>query len=441
MNKCEALASQRDRSQFEAYSFFILVFDFFERLKSGQAFALNAAIRIGVGNHDFDVLVVGASLAGASFTASFKNSGLRIAIIDKAHFPRRKPCGEGLSRAGLSWLESLGLDISPLKMRNLTGYKVVGTRRSVDLTPWDSSPDENIGMGLGIQRSVLDRAVLDLALQDSSVEPLLGMKVVEIERARGGVSIKHEGGKVSASMLVLAEGGNAGLSRQLGIVERKARIVRYGASLICSCSFPLDQVHVLPRRGYEIYVTPVCNDRLNVSVLGDRDAIRKVCRADSGARLIEEVSSALDLPLRIEEPLMGAGPTFPQRRTPVSGRVILVGDSCECLDPVSGMGMTHAIRSAMLAAEALRASFAGEISFENAATNYANSHQRFVQPLRGYSRMAYLLLGKLQSMSALALAERTGLAALLRESAVGCSEISSFAQVLPTKFLQLVGAR
>ena len=58
---------------------------------------------------DAEVAVVGAGPVGA-VTALFAASGSRVVILDQAHFPRDKPCGEGLLPPGRAILARLGIE-------------------------------------------------------------------------------------------------------------------------------------------------------------------------------------------------------------------------------------------------------------------------------------------------------------------------------------------
>src|SRR4249919_1951810 len=46
---------------------------------------------------DFDLVIVGAGPAGTACAIKLANSGLNIALLDRAAFPRDKICGDALS--------------------------------------------------------------------------------------------------------------------------------------------------------------------------------------------------------------------------------------------------------------------------------------------------------------------------------------------------------
>src|SRR5262245_42608890 len=56
-----------------------------------------------------DALVVGAGPAGAATAILLAEQGLSVVLLDRAHFPRHKICGEYLSPEGSRILERLGV--------------------------------------------------------------------------------------------------------------------------------------------------------------------------------------------------------------------------------------------------------------------------------------------------------------------------------------------
>jgi flavin-dependent dehydrogenase len=55
----------------------------------------------GPGRAAYDALVVGAGPAGSHLAWLLARAGRRVALLDKARFPRHKTCGGGLSRKSL----------------------------------------------------------------------------------------------------------------------------------------------------------------------------------------------------------------------------------------------------------------------------------------------------------------------------------------------------
>ena len=57
----------------------------------------------------YDVVIVGAGPSGASTAISLAEVGLRVALLDKARFPRVKPCAEYVNPEATALLNRLGL--------------------------------------------------------------------------------------------------------------------------------------------------------------------------------------------------------------------------------------------------------------------------------------------------------------------------------------------
>src|SRR5512145_276573 len=65
-----------------------------------------------------DVAICGAGPAGSYAAYLLARQGLDVALIDKAVFPREKPCGGALSRKAL---ELVDFDLQPVVQRRVTG--------------------------------------------------------------------------------------------------------------------------------------------------------------------------------------------------------------------------------------------------------------------------------------------------------------------------------
>src|SRR5476651_415136 len=64
----------------------------------------------------FDVLVVGSGPAGSIAALVLARGGARVALVDKAAFPRDKACGDLIGPRGVQVLHELRVDI-PVAMR------------------------------------------------------------------------------------------------------------------------------------------------------------------------------------------------------------------------------------------------------------------------------------------------------------------------------------
>src|SRR5262245_30452197 len=98
----------------------------------------------------FDVVVVGAGLAGGSLALRLAEAGARVALVDAATFPRDKLCGEYLSPEAWGVLGRLGLEDAVAR----SGYHPIHRLRLTtpsgrQLDAELADPEGRPGIGLG----------------------------------------------------------------------------------------------------------------------------------------------------------------------------------------------------------------------------------------------------------------------------------------------------
>src|SRR5258708_3507376 len=76
----------------------------------------------------YDVAIVGAGPAGSTTAALLAERGLDIVVLERARFPRPKPCAEYLSPEATRVLDRLGLlpQIDAYGPAHLVGMRIVG---------------------------------------------------------------------------------------------------------------------------------------------------------------------------------------------------------------------------------------------------------------------------------------------------------------------------
>ena len=290
----------------------------------------------------FDAIVVGAGPAGSTTAYRLARADARVLLLDRARFPRDKPCGGGLT---IRAVRELPVDPRPvveetvdqmeLRLKYGPRFSRGGRRPLVLMT----------------QRRRLDHF---LAEQAAAVGADFrdGQRVRALELGGGGATVEFDGARARASFVVGADGTNGVVARAAGIETGYRHGVAYEGNVAYAegeqerwGGRALIELGIVPG-GYG-WIFPK-GDHANFGVGGWEEEGPRI--RGHLARLLREHGVAED---RVKEL---RGHRLPLRRPgarPVNGRVILVGDAAGLVDPLTGDGMYEAFISSRLAAEAI----------------------------------------------------------------------------------------
>ena len=318
-----------------------------------------------------DVVVVGAGPAGSSTAWHLARAGLDVALLEKAEFPREKVCGDGLTPRGVKALRDMGVDTTAPGWVRRRGLRVHGGGRvaEVDWPRLDSWPDH----GLVRTRSEMDallaahaqQAGARLITRTTVTEPLLDDDawVAGVHAETGD---EREPTTWRAQLVVSAEGLSGRLAKSLGLLRRTDRplgvaLRRYVRSRRSDDQY-LDIAFDLTADGPSRETMPGYG-----WIFGMGDGTANVgyglldTRRGTGADRKVILRRWLDLfpaeeGLREEDavtPLRGAGLPMALSRGPAYSRgLLLAGDTAGTVNPCNGEGISYALESGRMAAEA-----------------------------------------------------------------------------------------
>ncbi|MET0400265.1 MAG: FAD-dependent monooxygenase [Longimicrobiaceae bacterium] len=329
------------------------------------------------GPRAWDAVVVGAGPAGSAAAARLARAGFAVLLLDRAEFPRRKPCGECVNPAGVEALGRLGALPAVLAAgpAALEGWRI----RAGGAAGFQGGfPDGRTG--LGIAREVLDTLLLEHA-RACGAEVRTGVRVRDLLRqgqAVRGVAASGAGGdlEIPARVVVGADGLRSVVLRRLGLVRRAPRLRKVALTAHVRGADGLGTRGELRVRGGGcLGIAPVGGGLANVSIVVAGDAARGVGGDAAGFfdRALREYGFAGLA--RVDE-VLATGPfDWPVRRAVADGAV-LVGDAAGYYDPFTGQGIFRALRGAELAAGALGAALLRGDTSAAALAGYVRARRR-----------------------------------------------------------------
>jgi flavin-dependent dehydrogenase len=338
-----------------------------------------------------DVLVVGGGPAGSATSALLARRGWRVALIDRAVFPRAKACGDYVNPGCDALFERLGVRAAvAAAAAPVHGMRLVTAGGQIVPLAFPRRT------GWSVPRARLDQVLLHHAAR-SGVAVHEGCRLVSLISETRGVraTVAHGAHQdcYDARVVIGADGLRSTVARAAGI-DAPVRTGRYtvGAYLEgLGESGEWGEIHLRPQ-GY-CGVAHFANGLANVTLA----VPRSVLRAWRG-RVETGYWSWLDGCLGLRDRLTRArrvgrftavGPLGYHRRPVGRGRVLLVGDSAAHADPMTGQGVYLALRGAELCAAAADAALEG--SGLPARRAYARARWREFAPVFAASRLVQAL--------------------------------------------------
>jgi geranylgeranyl reductase family protein len=315
-----------------------------------------------------DVVVIGGGPAGASTAFQLARHGIRVRVLERARFPRPKPCAECLSPQATRLLVDMGA-LDQLERRGawLRGMTIRAPDGTVARGDYEASHGFRAprAAGLAIRRDVLDAALLWRA-RDVGAEVVEGVRAVDVRvNSRGdvvGAVVLRENGTredISARVVVGADGLRSIVARRLRLARmhawpRRISLVAHYRDVAGVTDY--GEMHI-ERDGF-VGIADVGDGITTVAAVFPVRRAKEIAGNRAGF-LDAWLTSKPQLATRFAHAthhggVSAVGPFVSHARRAWSPGALLVGDAADFFDPFTGEGIYAALRGGELASDAIR---------------------------------------------------------------------------------------
>jgi flavin-dependent dehydrogenase len=342
-------------------------------------------------SREYDCIIIGGGLAGLSSAILLAAAEKKVLLIEKKTYPFHKVCGEYISKESIPFLESLGLQ---LEQQNLPEIKYL-----LSSSPSGIAIKRTLGIGgTGLSRYELEQQLYKLVIK-GGVSVLTNTEVKDIEKVQGRfkVSTSQEQyyskiavgafGKTSIIDVKLNRSFKATKKAELYIAVKHHIRIDYDQSQVEMHTFPGGYCGLSAIEDNKVNLTYTCTAR-KLKQAGSIAALEKEVLTTNPhlKRYFDQAEFLFKKPLTISH-------LYFQIKDPVHSNILMLGDSAGNIAPLSGNGMSIALRTAKIASQEIVDHLNGLSTFEEMLTNYSRKYnQAFVRRISVAKKINKLFL-------------------------------------------------
>lgn len=299
----------------------------------------------------FDVIIVGAGPAGSSCAIECAKQGLKVGLIEKLDHPRVKVCGGGMVQRAY---DACPVDIASVVDERVSNIDLVWHRSKILVKPKQDKPIIYM-----VQRKNLDKHLFEAAL-NAGVHYFPNTTLKKIGQTSKQVLIElHDKQKLQTQYLIGADGASGTTAKQAGwqkikkmqspAIDAEVVLKEPLATKLKQTRFDFDVV----KHGYGWVFHK--DDHFSIG-LGIFQSLSNHQNEMSLPELLEDYSAFLGITSKDIISIKRKGfviPTNYLSEGATKGRVLLVGDAAGLADPLTAEGISAALMSGRMAANAI----------------------------------------------------------------------------------------
>ncbi len=318
----------------------------------------------------YQVGIVGGGLAGLTLAIQLADAGYSCVLFEKNKYPFHKVCGEYVSKESWNFLERLGLNLSEIHLPQIKKLNVS--------SPSGKLLQHNLDLGgFGISRYLLDSKLAEIA-KKKGVILLDDCKVNDVKFDGMLFTIQSSKGNFTSELCLGAWGKKSNmdtkLARAFTLMNKKDKNY-VGIKYHINIDFPDDLIELHNFENGYCGISKIENDTYCLCYLTDSENLKK-CNGDIRQmekevlmknpflkKYFTEATFLFEEPLAISQIKIGY-------KNAVENNILMLGDSAGNIAPLSGNGMSMAMRSSFFLNKLLIDYFNKEITQKELENKY-----------------------------------------------------------------------
>jgi len=342
----------------------------------------------------YDVIVVGARVAGAATAMLLARHGLRVLAVDRASFPSDTVSSHQLQVPGVALMRRWGL-LGTLTAAGTPPVRRVRFDVGGGLVIDGRFPGyEGVNVLYSPRRTLLDSILVEAARQ-AGAEVRENFRVTQVTASGGRVTGIRGSARgrpaVSeiASLVIGADGKRSLVAGAVGARRYRERPVRSFASYSYWAGVPVSSGELYQRPGRAVAVFPT-NDGLTMIYAAAPIAAFASARADLEGHFLRTLDLCGDLGERARSGTraerLRTTPDQPNTfRCPHGPGWALAGDAGVVMDSISAQGMTNALRDASYLSAAVVAGLGGSRPLAGALHDHQRHRDRAIRGMYDFT--------------------------------------------------------
>jgi len=314
---------------------------------------------------DFDIIVVGGGLVGASAAVELSTQGFRVALVDKEspQFNQDHNLANdwdnriyAISPGNAAWLETLGVwgGLDPARLCPIERMEVFGDAHAEPLV-FDAYEVNALNLGVILEnRTLLQTLWSKLAALDIHVETSAQVESLVVGEENASISLEN-GVVLNARLIIGADGGNSWVRRQSGVGVKMHDYQQMGVVANFETELPHGNIarQWFAENGVLAWL-PLPGNRISIVWSTENAAeLMKLSPEELTNRVSEAGGHALDI-LRIISEAAAFKLVKQTANQLVSPRIALVGDAAHQIHPLAGQGVNLGFRDVIALSEVLK---------------------------------------------------------------------------------------